>query len=60
MKIIKRIMLLICVLCLSPAAPLPAQSESAVPGVALKLDLPLFSLPYQIDTAKIPDYVTVN
>jgi hypothetical protein len=32
------------------------QSESASSSVALKLDLPLFSLPYQIDAAKIPGY----
>jgi hypothetical protein len=32
------------------------QSESDSSPVALKLDLPLFFLPYQIDTAKIPDY----
>jgi hypothetical protein len=30
------------------------QSES--PSVALKLDLPLFSMPYQIYTAQIPEY----
>jgi hypothetical protein len=39
---------------------LSAQSESASPSVALKLDLPLFSLPYQIDTAKIPEYSFFN
>jgi hypothetical protein len=45
-------------LCLIPGSLLFAQPEvvSVFPSVALKLDLPLFSLPYQIDTAKIPEY----
>jgi hypothetical protein len=54
--VMKRIVLIIYVLCLSPTVLLSAQSETAAPSVALKLDLPLFSLPYQIDAAKIPDY----
>jgi hypothetical protein len=52
----KRFLSSICVLYLSSAAWLAAQSESASSSVALKLDLPLFSLPYQIETAKIPEY----
>jgi hypothetical protein len=52
----KRMMLIVCVLCLGSGALLFSQSESASPSVSLKLNLPLFSLPYQIDAAKIPGY----
>jgi hypothetical protein len=50
----KKIMFIVYVLSLISVALLFPQSES--PSVALKLDLPLFSLPYQIDAAKIPEY----
>jgi hypothetical protein len=52
----KRFILIICVLSLTPGLPLFPQSESASPSVALKLDLSLFDLPYQIDAANIPGY----
>jgi hypothetical protein len=47
---------MICALHLIPLTLLFAQFEPAVPPIALKLDFPLFSLPYQIDAAKIPEY----
>jgi hypothetical protein len=52
----KRIILIFCVLCLAPGTLLFPQSESAFPPAALKLDLPLFALPYQIDAAKTLEY----
>jgi hypothetical protein len=52
----KRFLLSLCALCLSSAAWLSAQSESASSSVALKLDLPVFSLSYQIEAANIPGY----
>jgi hypothetical protein len=46
----------ICVLCLTSVTLLFAQPESVSTSVALKLDLPVFDLPYQIDAAGISGY----
>jgi hypothetical protein len=52
----KRLAMIICAWYFVPLALIFAQSEPSFPTTALKLDIPLFSLPYQIDTAKIPEY----
>jgi hypothetical protein len=54
--VMKRLMFIICVLFFITGASLFAQPESIAPSVALKLDLPLFSLLYQIDMVKISEY----
>jgi hypothetical protein len=56
----KRLTMIICALYFVPLVLIFAQSEPSFPTIALKLDLPLFSLPYQIDTAKIPEYGFFN
>jgi hypothetical protein len=52
----KKILLGSIVLCLASGALLFAQSGSASPSVALKLDIPVFDLPYQIDAANMHGY----
>jgi hypothetical protein len=56
----KRAAIILLVLCMAPLALLFPQEKTGASNFygnpELKLDLPLFSLPYQIDAANIPGY----